>query len=89
MTLKTLQSRPVNIISNDNNVFGTYKRITNGIYDKKNNRDLFIGIGWDQQNDGHVLIIASSGEGATLSLKIIASLSNVVFGLNFSSFLKK
>ena len=73
-TLKTLQPRPVNIISNDNNVFVTYKRITNGIYDKKNNRDLFIGIGWDQQNDGHVLIIASSGEGATLSLKIIASL---------------
>ena len=37
-------------------------------------RDLFIAVGLDEQKNGHALIIASSGKGATLSLKIISSL---------------
>eukprot|EP00943_MAST-04B_sp_MAST-4B-sp1_P009523 g9523.t1 len=57
--------------NSENIIFTSYKRIGNGIRDKINNRDLFIGIGVDQQKDDYVIIIASSGKGATLSLKII------------------
>lgn len=54
--------------------FVKYGRITNGMRDDENNRDLFIAVGVDAQNNGHAVIIASSGKGATLSLKIISSL---------------
>ena len=54
--------------------FVGYGRITNGMRDEENNRDLFIAVGLDEQKNGHALIIASSGKGATLSLKIISSL---------------
>ena len=54
--------------------FARYGRITNGMRDEENNRDLFIAVGVNEQNNGHAVIIASSGKGATLSLKIISSL---------------